>query len=294
MKILVTGANGMLGTALCPELKRLNHTVWGIDLNDEALEGEKIDITDFNQLRQYVDHVQPDAIFHLAAETDVDLCEKKPDHAYKVNTLGTENVVLICQTYNLLMIYISTAGVFNGQKPDPYTEFDQPDPANIYGKTKLEGEGIVQNLLNKYFIIRAGWMIGGGKKDKKFVAKIVNLLKQQNEIKIVSDKLGSPTFTEDLSQNIMPLVDTKRYGLYHMANQGTCSRFDIALKIVKYLNREKDVKIYPVNSAEFPLPAPRARSEMMRNYKLDLLGMNHMPHWEDALQRYLVKNVTRK
>lgn len=287
MKVLVTGAAGMLGSEVCQELKKRSHTVLKTDINLTTKDIEFLDVKNYNEVTKLIEKMKPNAIFHLAAETDVDLCEKKPDHAYITNVLGTENIALLCQKFTILMVYISTAGVFSGDKLEPYTEFDEPCPLNIYGKTKLEGEKIVQNLLNEYFIFRAGWMVGGWTVDKKFVYKIIKLLKTEREINVVDDKFGSPTFTFDFAKNLMTVVNTKRYGLYHMTNKGTCSRYDIAVKIIEFADLGGKVKVNPVSSAEFPLPAPRARSEMMRNYKLDLLGLNNMPQWEESLARYI-------
>ena len=134
-------------------------------------------------------------------------------------------------------------------------------------------------------------MVGGWDIDKKFVYKIVQQIKEgKQELNVVADKFGSPTFTKDFANNLMNVVNTGRYGLYHMTNKGTCSRFDVAVKIVEFMNCKKTVKVNPINSAQFPLPAPRANSEMMRNYKLDLLGLNHMPHWEESLKQYIQSN----
>ncbi len=174
MKILATGAAGMLGSALCPVLKRKNHEVLVTDLFPTNDGIECLDVRNFKQVEELVESAEPDIVLHLAAETDVDKCELEPDHAFKTNTLGTLNVSLICQKRNIEMVYISTIGVFYGDKLEPYTEFDNPRPINIYGQSKLEGEKIVQNLLSRYYIIRAGWMVGGGpKKDKKFIGKII-------------------------------------------------------------------------------------------------------------------------
>ena len=287
MKVLITGAAGMLGSEVCQELKRRSHTVLKTDINLTTKDIEFLDVKNYNEVTKLIKKMKPNAIFHLAAETDVDLCEKKPDHAYITNVLGTENIALLCQKFKIPMVYISTAGVFSGDKVEPYTEFDEPGPLNIYGKTKLEGEKIVQNLLNEYFIFRAGWMVGGWTIDKKFVYKIIKLLKTEREINVVDDKFGSPTFTFDFAKNLMTVVNTKRHGLFHMTNKGTCSRYDIAVKIIEFLDLGGKVKVNPVSSTEFPLPAPRARSEMMRNYKLDLLGLNSMPRWEESLARYI-------
>lgn len=286
MRVLVTGAAGMLGSALCPVLENREYEVFASDIYVEE-NIDHLDVRDFNQVMTYVRKIKPDIVMHLAAETDVDKCEINPDHAYLVNTIGTQNVALACQKYNAVMVYISTIGVFDGNKPEPYTEFDVPNPINVYGKSKLEGERIVQSLLHKYYIVRAGWMMGGGpKKDKKFVAKIIDQLNKTNKLRIVVDKLGSPTYTVDFSANLVKLVETGYYGLYHCTNKGVASRYEVAKKIVEYLGRT-DVIIEPVSSAYFPLPALRPRSEMSRNYKLDLLGINTMRSWKVALKEYI-------
>lgn len=232
-----------------------------------------------------------DLVLHLAAATDVDRCEQEPDWAFRTNAIGTQNVALACQAFDITMVYISTAGVFWGDKPEPYTEFDVPRPANVYGESKLSGEHIVSSLLRHYYIVRAGWMIGGGKKDKKFVGKMARLIAEgKNPLQVVSDKFGSPTYGKDLLSGIHMLLKTGYYGLYHMVNQGSCSRYEVALTIRDALQRP-DVEIRPVSSAYFPLPAPRARSEAMRNLKFELLGLNLMRPWQDALREYVVTEL---
>lgn len=285
MRTLITGANGMLGTALCKELKKNKSKIYATDINCDG-DIKHLDIGDIGELLKAIKSFKPDIVFHLAAETDVDKCEIEPEHAYRTNTMGTENVALACQRTDTAMVYISTAGVFDGNKIEPYDEFDTPNPINIYGKSKWEGEKIVSNLLRRYFIFRAGWMIGGGKKDKKFVGKIVNLLKDKNELSVVNDKIGTPTFVDDMAKCMISMIKTDRYGLFHMTNKGICSRYDIACEIVKILGR-KGVKINQIKSAAFPLPAPRGRSEAMVNLKLNLLGLNTMRAWQEALRQYL-------
>jgi len=287
MEILVTGAAGMLGSALCPMLREKGYEVYATDVHISDEDIKYLDVRNYKQIKETVEKIKPNMIMHLAAETDVDKCELEPDHAYLTNTIGTQNVALVCQKYDIEMVYISTIGVFDGEKPEPYTEFDEPNPINVYGRSKLEGEKIVQNLLKKYYIVRAGWMMGGGpKKDKKFVAKIIKLLDKTNELKVVSDKFGSPTYTVDFSRCLTELIETGYYGLYHCTNKGHASRFDVAKKVIEFLGRS-DVTLRPVSSAFFPLPAPRARSEMSRNYKLELLGMDKMRYWEEALKEYI-------
>jgi dTDP-4-dehydrorhamnose reductase len=285
MIALVTGANGMLGTALCPVLSKNEYEVLPTDINITNSRMEFFDVRDFDKLKIFINKNKPDIVFHLAAETDVDKCEIEVDHAYMTNTIGTENIALVCQEYDLPLVYISTCGVFDGKKVEPYNEFDEPDPISIYTKSKFEGEKAVRSLLRKYFIFRAGWMVGGGKKDKKFVAKIVELMKTKSTLTVVNDKRGCLTFTKDFSECIVKIIKLGRYGLYHVTNKGAASRYEIACKIVEYLGR-KDVKVQPVSSAYFSLAAPRPDSEVVDNYKLKLLGIE-MRHWEDALNDYL-------
>jgi len=294
MEILVTGAAGMLGTDVVAELIKKGHKVFQTDINQRLPEIKKLDVTDLNEVLSTVEKVNPDYIFHLAAETDVDLCERDPKHAFKVNASGTENIARACQKYKINLLYISTAGVFYGDKKNPYTELDEPRPKNIYGVSKLRGEEAVKKMLSKYFIIRAGWMVGGWEIDKKFVYKIVKQLKEgKKELRVVADKFGSATFTSDFAKNLINVINTKKFGLYHMTNKGTASRYDIAVKIVEHMGLKDKVKVNPITSDQFPLPAPRADSEMIQNYKLELLGLNNMPHWEESLERYVKTNKNR-
>lgn len=281
-RMLVTGAGGMVGSYV-PEVFNdydlvLTNTVEGF---------VHMDVREPEAVMNTVAEQKPDVVLHLAAATDVDQCERDPDWAFHTNAIGTQNVALACQTFDVPLVYISTAGVFWGDNPEPYTEFDVPKPANVYGRSKLAGEQIVSSLLQRYYIVRAGWMIGGGEKDKKFVGMISRLIMGgTNPIKIVDDKLGTPTYAKDLLSGIKALIPTGYYGLYHLVNQGVCSRYEIALLIREVLQRP-DIELEPVSSAYFPLAAPRARSEAMRNLKLELLGIHQTRDWQDALREYI-------
>src|SRR3989338_5767931 len=299
MRVLVTGAAGMLGHDLCNELERQSHEVIRTDIRTKESKIRKLDVTDKNGVFAAVEQIKPDLVAHLAAETDVDKCEVEQDHAYLTNTIGTLYATLAAQKFNTLMVYISTAGVFDGKSLKPYTEFDTPNPINVYGKSKYEGEKIVQNLLNRSFIIRPGWMVGGGKeRDKKFVYKLLKQLEDgKKDFNIVTDKIGSLTYTADFAKNFMPLIETHNYGLYHMTNKGYGSRYDLAKKIFEVLKIE-DINLNAVTSELYPkenygvfsstpTPAPRPDSEAMRNYKLELLGLNNMNHWEEAVEDYV-------
>lgn len=286
MKVLVTGANGMLGSALCPILSKNGHDVCATDLQTE--DGiDYLDVTKPRDVENCVRHVDPDILIHLAAKTDVDSCELNPQESHQANTVGTGNVVKACETAKIPLVFISTIGVFDGEKIEPYVETDIPNPINVYGKTKLEAEETVCDSLQDYYIVRAGWMMGGGpSKDKKFVGKIIGQLQTNNEIMAVTDKLGSPTYAVDFSKCLSKLIRTRHYGLYHCTNKGSASRFEVAQSILRYLGRE-DVRLSPVDSTRFPLPARRARSEVSRNYKLELLGLDSMRPWQEALYDYI-------
>jgi dTDP-4-dehydrorhamnose reductase len=282
MRMLVTGAAGAVGSYV-PEV----FSDWELVLTDVVGDFEQLDVADPAAVLQAVARAEPDIVLHLAAATDVDRCEQDPDWAFRANTIGTQNVALACRETEAVLVFISTAGVFSGDKPEPYTEFDEPGPANIYGESKLAGERIVASLLGRYYIARAGWMVGGGHRDKKFVGKIVQLIEDgTTHLRAVDDKLGSPTYAPDMLEGIKRLLGTGYYGLYHMVNDGACSRYDVAVAIRDLLGRS-DVSVEPVSSAHFPLPAPRARSEAMRNYKLELLGLEPLRPWQDALGHYL-------
>jgi len=238
--ILVTGANGMVGSYV-----------------KEVFAGEKLylsdvpemDVTDRGKVGKIFAEAKPQAVIHLAAKTDVDKCETEIDDAYRANALGTMNVAQACAKSGAVMVYISTGGVFAGDQAEPYTEFDEPAPPTVYAKSKYQGELYVKQFLQKYFILRAGWMIGGGKKDIKFVAKMAALLAEKPEVKAVDDKFGTITYARQLVKTIKRLLATELYGTYHVVSGGVCNRYDIALEIARLTGSK--ARIVPVNSAHF-------------------------------------------
>ena len=292
MKTIVTGAAGVVGTDLCHVLEKADYEVVRTDINT-AEGAQHMDVRDTSQVASTVNTERPGLVIHLAAETDVDRCEIDIDHAYRTNALGTCNVALACQREDIPMVYVSTAGVFDGTKNEPYTEFDHPNPVNVYGRSKLEGEKLVTQLLSRFFIVRASWMIGGGPaKDRKFVGKIMKQLEAgSTELSAVTDKIGTLTYAPDLCECLVKLVKTGWYGTYHLANRGACTRYDVARHVLDHLGRE-DVVLKAVTSEAFVLLAPRARSEMLRNYILELRGMDHMRHWREAVDDYLDKHFS--
>lgn len=293
MKILITGAAGMLGSAMVPVLRGDGHEVYPTDIKTEA--GiDYLDVRDYQQVFTWADKIRPDFILHLAAETDLEICENDPKHAYLTNTVGTQNIALVCRELDIRMVYICSAGIFDGKKDTFYNEFDEVTPLSVYGKSKYEGEKIVKATLDKYFVFRAGWMIGGGKKDKKFVGKILRQIRDgTKEIFAVDDKFGTPTYTKDFSKNLAKVITTNFYGVYHLVCRGSASRYDVASEIVKILKRP-DIKVTSVNSDYFvkDYPVNRPKSEMLDNFMLELRGLNLMRNWRESLREYIYENFS--
>lgn len=287
MKILITGARGMLGRDLCRAAADRGHEAWPTDVaqlvHDPA---DRMDVTDFDGLGAALDRFRPDFVFHLAAMTHVDDCERRPDDAWLANAVGTRNVAQHCRRLQVPMLYVSTGSVFDGTKATPYTEFDTPNPQSIYARSKYEGEQAVRELLPEHLIVRAGWMFGGGAEDKKFVAKMIDLARTQDVLRAVDDKFGSPCYTVDFSRRCLELVEAGRFGTYHAANEGWCNRFEMARAIVELAGIDS-CRVEPCSSAEFPLPAPRPRLEAIDGLQARLVGMPDQPHWRDALKRYV-------
>ena len=293
MRVLITGAAGMLGSAVYPAFVAAGHDVMATDLVPRDVAGlpmTRLDVREHSEMVAGIEASRAELVLHLAAETDLETCEADPDHAFLTNTLGTQNAAVAAQERDLTLVYISTAGVFDGEKDvGPYDEFDLPRPINVYGKSKYEGEHLVLRLVPRHFVIRAGWMVGGIERDHKFVAKVIDQLRAgATTIRAVTDRLGTPTYTQDFARNMLELIGTPFYGRYHMACLGEGSRYDVAREIVDFYGLT-GVSVVPVTSEAFAdeYPAPRPRSEMMRNYMLELRGLNRMRPWREALREYL-------
>jgi dTDP-4-dehydrorhamnose reductase len=298
MRILATGAAGMLGTSLVPTFVNAGHDVVAtdIDLTNPRPWGagnppiDWLDVRDRDAVRAAFNDTEPELLLHLAAETSLEASDADPDHAFLTNTVATKYLALECRNRDVPMVFISTAGVFDGAKDGAYTEFDQPNPLNTYGASKFEAEKLVSSLLDRWYIIRAGWMVGGGQgKDHKFVSRILEQVREGREtIYAVGDKFGTPTYTYDFGRCLLDLLDSDLYGTYHMACEGDGNRYDIAAFILAQLGRT-DIDLVEVTSDFFldEFPSVRPRSEIMRNMALDLQGMNTMRPWPDALTEYL-------
>lgn len=240
---------------------------------------DSLDVTDLKGVLNVCRKYKPEVILHLAAEADVDRCEREPEHAYAVNSIGTYNMAIAARELDAKLIYISTAGVFDGKKQCPYTEEDKPNPLNYYGHSKYLGELAVRGMLKNYIIARADWMFGGGQgKDKKIVAKIIEQFNKP-EIFGVNDNLGSPTFGKDLIAAIKRLIADNAVGLFHLTNKGACSAYKFIKEMVDILGQ--DIKVRPVNSSFFKLDATRWANKSLDS-RVDL-----MRPWQEALKEYL-------
>jgi dTDP-4-dehydrorhamnose reductase len=282
----------MLGSALYPYFVRQGYRVKATDINITDDWISHLDVRDTNAVHTEVTTGGYDLVLHLAAETSLEVCEDQPDHAYKTNTFATLNVARACQERDIPMVFISTAGIFDGNKVGYYNEYDRPNPIMVYGNSKCQAETIIREMLSRYFIVRAGWMIGGIQKDKKFVGKIVSQIKQgAKEVFAVGDKFGTPTYVEYFARNLERLVQTDMYNTYHMVCEGHGSRYDVAREILRILKKEKDIKLTQVDSGFFKrdYPVPRPTSEMLENMNLRYIGINLMGSWQDALIEYLMK-----
>ncbi len=270
MKVLVTGANGMLGQDLCPILQDRGWFVIPTDYNT-------LDVTDSNAVENKIKEVHPDLIIHCAAYTNVDKAESDYETAYKLNVEAVSNIAKAAAEIDAKMVYISTDYVFEGTKTTPYLPKDEPNPVNLYGKTKYLGELEVQKYSKKFYIVRTSWLYGIY--GKNFVETMISL-KDNKELKVVDDQVGSPTWTKELIEGIIKLLDMP-YGIYHLSGKNETSWYNFAKTIFKLENLNVNLK--PCTTDEFPRPAHRPKySYMINDNNLTLLR-----DWKEALIDYL-------
>lgn len=288
-KIYIAGSGGMLGDAFKKVFEKdYKLKCTDIDLNENWL--TYCDIRDYKAYRNDVLAFKPDYLFHLGALTDLEFCENNKDNAYLTNTMATEYACAIALELNIPLLYISTAGIFDGAQ-EVYDDWDTPNPQGAYARSKYMGELHVKEQMTNYFICRAGWMMGGGhKKDKKFISKILKQIEGgAKELNVVDDKLGTPTYTIDFAKNVKLLVENNAYGLYNLVCDGVTSRFDVCEELLKLINRNQDIRINKVSSSFFSKEyfAPRPDSERLINYRLNLKKLNIMRDWKIALDDYI-------
>ena len=282
----------MLGLAVYDEFSRLYEDVLAtdIDINEPWL--SLLDVRDIKACEQVFESFKPNLVLHLAAHTDLEYCEQNQDDAWMTNALGAENVAIISKKHGATLVYISTAGVFGGEK-EFYSDFDTPNPLSYYAKSKHHAEMFVERYLPEHYIFRAGWMMGGGiKKDKKFIRKIYEQIKTgSKQLFVVDDKLGTPTYTVDFARSMAKVIDTGYYGLYNQVCSGSCSRYDVALEFLKLLDLHNDIEVIKVPSDYFKTEyfAPRPWSEKLVNMKLNARNINYMRDWRECLVEYAVE-----
>lgn len=278
MRVLVTGVKGQLGYDVMKELAKRGYVGVGVDV-------EEMDITDPVAVDKVIKESNVDKVVHCAAWTAVDLAEEKEDICRKVNANGTENIAKVCKELDIPMIYFSTDYVFDGQGTRPW-EPDDPvvKPLNVYGQTKYEGEQAVEKYLDKYYIVRIAWVFGVN--GKNFIKTMLNLGKTRDTLTVVSDQIGTPTYTYDLAKLVVDMCEKEEYGKYHVTNEGGyISWADFAKEI--FAQAGMNVNVIPVTTAEYGAKAVRPYNSRLEKSKLTEHGFDRLPTWQDALARYL-------
>lgn len=276
MKVLVTGVRGQLGHDVVNELEKRGAETVGVDI-------QEMDITDSASVDRVIKEAAPDAVIHCAAYTAVDAAEENEELCRRVNAEGTRNIAVVCKELDIRMIYISTDYVFDGEGERFWEPDDERAPKSVYGQTKYEGELAVQELLDKYFIVRIAWVFGVN--GKNFVKTMLNLSKNHDTVRVVDDQFGSPTYTYDLARLLADMVQTDKYGVYHATNEGVCSWYEFACAIFREAGIKMDVQ--PVSTQEYGAKAARPANSRMSKEKLTENGFERLPSWQDALRRYI-------
>lgn len=279
MKVLVTGAQGMLGRQVVLEYQKRRAEVFG-------LSRKELDITDFEQVLTTLRKIKPEVVINCAAYTNVDGAEEEKEKAFLINGLGPRYLALACRQNETTLVHISTDYIFDGRACRPYQVYDTPCPINVYGASKLFGEAAVREIGGRFIISRVSWLFGPG--GKNFVDTILNLARQRDELKVVNDQQGSPTYTVDLAGALADLAASKIYGTYHVTNAGITTWHGFAKKIVEAAGLRTTIN--PCETKDFPRPAPRPVFSVMDPFPLkQVLGYN-LPGWEDAADRYIKEN----
>ncbi|MBU3143477.1 dTDP-4-dehydrorhamnose reductase [Clostridium sp. CF012] len=290
MKILITGAKGQLGSQVMhmitsgkSELGEISSQYKSAEVFDVGL--EELDITNLNQVQNFVYKLRPDIIINAAAYTNVDACEGNEDIAFKVNALGARNLAIASENVGAKIIHISTDYVFKGDGNMPYREYDITNPVGVYGKTKLAGENFVRELCSRYFIVRTSWLYGYN--GNNFVKTILKAGKEKGHLDVVDDQRGNPTNAEDLTHHILKLALSEEYGTYHCTGTGECSWYDFACKIIEYAGIKCTVSA--TTSNQLTRAAKRPAYSALDNMMLRCTVGDEMRQWKDALKIFIDK-----
>lgn len=278
-KVLITGANGQLGKELVELFTEKGFEVYGFGR-------DKMDITNQAQVQEVISTLKPDIVLHSAAHTQVDLAESEPEQAFSINAYGTRNVAVAAGAVGAKLVYISTDYVFDGTTDEPYSEFSPTSPLGVYGKSKLAGEQFVRDLHSKFFIVRTSWVYG--KHGDNFVKTMLKLGEGRKELSVVADQIGCPTYTLDLATSILELVNSEKYGVYHITNSGSCSWYEFAKFIFEQANM--DVNVHPCTTNDFPRPAPRPAYSVLNHMSLKINMLTPVQNWKMALKSYLIND----
>ncbi|MDI6851737.1 MAG: dTDP-4-dehydrorhamnose reductase [bacterium] len=286
MKFLVFGSKGQLGKELIKNLMERNFEVSGFS-------HEEIDITDYVKVEETIRVFKPDVIINATAYNKVDKAEEEPEIAFQVNAFAVKNLAELANKYSSILVHFSTDYVFDGKKGAPYTTIDLPNPINTYGKSKLQGEIFVQEIAKRYFLIRVSWVFGFGKTN--FPLKLIEMASQNKVIKVATDQVNSPTYTIDSAKGIIELILKGKFGLYHVANSGYCSRYEWAEAILKNWGWEGE--LLPAKTEDFPSLAKRPLFTALDTSKFTEETGFIMPDWRDAVKRFIkklreIKNVS--
>lgn len=284
MKILVTGGNGQLGQDMIQLLKEKGYDVI-------VSTRKEMDVTDPISCSNFINKHNPNCIIHCAAYTSVDDAENFEDIAYRVNAMGTRNLAVAAERIMASLVYISTDYVFDGRKTEPYREYDNTNPINVYGKSKQAGEILVQSLSSKYFIVRTQWLYGIS--GKNFVKTILKNMQNSQEIKVVNDQIGSPTYTIDLANFIVALIQSDNYGIYHASNTGSCTWYQFAEVIMqqaeKLLGIKVNAELLPCTSNDLSRLALRPRNSVLEHVSIRANGFRDFRPWNEALRDFFEK-----
>ena len=275
IKIWITGANGQIGTAINEVLDPLEAEVFNTDK-------EELDITDTEEVLNFGEMNRPDVIINCAGIVDLNLCEKEPELAYRVNALGARNLSLVARKVGSKMVQLSTDDVFDGLSKTPYSEFDDTNPKTVYGRSKRAGENYVKEFTHKHFVVRSNWVYGRG---NNFVNKVLEAAKNQTPLALASDQFGSPTSAKDLARLILHLIKTNEYGTYHATCQGMCSRYEFAQEILKAAGKEVEMKAVPTKESD--LSYARPAYAVLDNFILRIIDLYQMPEWKESRQEYM-------
>ena len=283
MRIALIGVDGQLGTDINDYFKLKGIEIVGlVGLKD-------IDIYDYKASSNILNKIRPDLIINTAAFHNVDLCEDKAQSAFNVNVIGVKNLAIICSKMNIPLMHFSTDYIFDGKKKKPYREDDCARPLSLYGISKLAGEQVIQYMLNKYYIIRLCGLYGYagcvGKNNMNFVEQMIKLSKEKEEIRVVSDQIVTPTSTIDVAKKLFELIQTGKYGIYHMTNTGSCSWYEFACEIFKIT--KSNIKVLPTTSEQFGAKAERPHYSVLDNFNLRKIGLDDLRDWKDALKDYI-------